>query len=63
MSKMTLPDGREYEVLNDFEIAAASRESWRRQRIADISLEMRLEKDRKKVAVPHSPPVVQLPLI
>lgn len=63
MAKVKLPDGREFEVLNDFEIAAAAREGWRRQKKLDIALEMRLERDRKKVAAVHPPAVVQLPLI
>lgn len=43
-----LPDGREFVALDDFEVAALARESFRRQYIADTYLEMQLAKNPRR---------------
>lgn len=42
----TLPDGRRFYGMNDFELRAASREAWRLQQIADVRLAIRLDAQR-----------------
>lgn len=47
----TLPDGREFVGLSDFEVRALARDAWRRQQIADGLLAQRL------AALPRPAPV------
>jgi len=49
--RYTLPDGREFVVLDDFEVRARARESWKKQNHADGVLA-----DRMRLYPAYSPP-------
>jgi hypothetical protein len=60
VGKHTLPDGREFEYMNDVQLLAFTREGNRKQHLADMRLGLQLDKFRKVETVPPGPPRVQL---